>query len=415
LRRTSAAIVIALGLASSALSTTAAAQPRPAQQPVPGQPPPAQPQPVFPPTGPQPPAGQPPGPTVPPGVQPGQPTPAQPPSPGQPPPVDPTQPPGQPGPGPAPPGQPVAPAQPPPGQPPPAQPWYPPPPQYPPPFAWAAPRPEEPKERDGVRDGIPYARHGHFSLDTASFTLGGGELSSVSLVVASSFLLTDQLYFDVRLPLGYTMFNDRAQVALGNTMLGVRAVLPTSSGALWWVLGGGFGLPFLSSESQDIDAYAGPPIPRAFWDHHEYSPDTLPLEFDAAIEAHLGAVTILRFEVEPVTYFPLAGHEQVELVIQHAAEVQFGHAIGGGLRLQGVALPTFDETDIDVISEGDLYQFAMEPFFVIERRSALLRLGLMLPFDEILGPPLASLGGRRSLNGGLGAYGFKLAVGVRLD
>ena len=53
-------------------------------------------------------------------------------------------------------------------------------------------------------------------------------------------------------------------------------------------------------------------------------PMTPPLEFDAAIEAHLGAITILRFEVEPVTYFPVAGHEQVELVIQHAAEVQLG-------------------------------------------------------------------------------------------
>ena len=50
----------------------------------------------------------------------------------------------------------------------------------------------------------------------------------------------------------------------------------------------------------------------------------------------------------------------MEFAFQHAAEIQVGHALGGGLRLQGVALPTFNDVYKNSYAEGDLYQLAME-------------------------------------------------------
>jgi hypothetical protein len=95
------------------------------------------------------------------------------------------------------------------------------------------------------------------------------------------------------------------------------------------------------------------------------------------------------------------------MTVQHAAEFQFGHAIGGGFRLQGVATPT---------DEADAYQLAMEPFLSIERELGFLRLGLMLPLDKVLGPPLASIDGDRRRNqDGLGSWGLLIRTGLRFE
>ncbi|MEJ7734865.1 MAG: hypothetical protein WKG00_37465 [Polyangiaceae bacterium] len=410
MRRLEASLVALL-----VLSAASAARAQPGPPPIP-QPQP-QPMPVPPPTGPQPPQAQP-GPT------PGQPLP---------PPGQPAPPPGQPAP---PPGQPAPPPTPPPPTPPlppvtqPAQPPPQPPPTwgqpspYPPPSAWAQPAPAEPtdeaaEEKRGVRGELPLGRRGQLAFDTATFASGAGGLSTVSLVVDTSFPVAKRTFIDARLPLGYTQLDGESRSVLGNAMVGAHYVGRTSSKRTWWSVGGGFGLPLLDSDAQLPAAYAMPTVPRGLWDMHEYTPDILPFNVAVWVETHIAESTLLRFEVEPVTTFPLAGGDEVELSIQHAVEIQFGHALGGGVRLQGAAFPTYEDTDAPSFARGDLYQLALEPFFVIERRAGFLRTGLMLPLDGVLGPPLGSVADDPDIgeldDDELGAWGFRLTAGVRIE
>jgi hypothetical protein len=270
-----------------------------------------------------------------------------------------------------------------------------------------------------VRVDLPLARRGQLAFDTATFASGRGGLSTLSLVVDTSFPIAKRVFFDARLPLGYTQIDNNSRTVLGNAMVGAHYVGRTSSKRTWWSVGGGFGLPLLDSDAQLAAAYATPAVPRGLWDMHEYTADILPFNVAVWVETHIGESTLLRFEVEPVTTFPLAGGEEVELAIQHAVEIQFGHALGGGVRLQGAAFPTFEDTDTDSFAERDLYQLAFEPFFVIERRAGFLRTGLMLPLDGVLGPPLGSIADDSDIgdlgDDQLGAWGFRLTAGVRIE
>lgn len=261
-----------------------------------------------------------------------------------------------------------------------------------PPPAWGAPPepppppPERPAGRPGVsKAGIPLARRGGLLLDGAAFTSMYGERYGTSLDVTGSLPLTDRSFFDGILPVGFPA------VATGNPMLGVRYVASLSKRA-WLDFGGSLGVPLLSEDAQILLLAA---IARAFWNAHHYTPDVLPLRVGAGFEWHGGPVE-LRIQADPIPMFPVRARDEVELLFQHAVELQVGHGIGGGLRLQGVA------------STGrDAYQTALEPFLSIERDLVFLRTGLVLPLDEALGPPFSTKS--------QGSWGFRLATGVRVD
>ena len=91
--------------------------------------------------------------------------------------------------------------------------------------------------------------------------------------------------------------------------------------------------------------------------------------------------------------------------VQHALEIQAGHEIGGGLRYQGVAIPTdnpgvvgTDNTNFGG-SGTDHYQGALEPFFRLYHDPAFFRLGLLLPLNDPLGLPFDHTWGVRSTIG----------------
>jgi hypothetical protein len=96
---------------------------------------------------------------------------------------------------------------------------------------------------------------------------------------------------------------------------------------------------------------------------------------------------------------------------QHAAEVQIGHEIAGGLRYQGVVVPTHNTnlvgTDASNFPGGtdatDRYQGALEPFFRLYKGPLYLRLGLLLPLDKPLGKPFDH------------TWGVRFATGFTLD
>jgi hypothetical protein len=99
-------------------------------------------------------------------------------------------------------------------------------------------------------------------------------------------------------------------------------------------------------------------------------------------------------QVEPAFFASVGGRDGTGgILFQHGTDIQVGHTLGAGLRFQGVAQSAFD----------DAYQVALEPFFVIERELAFLRLGIMMPLDEYLGPPF------------MRAWGLRLATGIRLE
>jgi hypothetical protein len=278
----------------------------------------------------------------------------------------------------------------------------------PPPLAWqqpappiaygAAPPPAPPVE--GATGGAPLDLQGAIGLDTATFTDGGDAFSAVAIRLLASVPVAHATYLDVRLPLGFTT-DKTTNAVIGNVMLGVHGV--TSIGATTWLsFGGGLGLPLLSGGTQRDKGYGGAQVPNAFWNIHEYFPSIVPLEARVAIEGEAGPVT-LRGELAPVIMIPIGQNDQVEVAIMHSIEAQIGHTFGGGLRLQGVALPTFQHTNRNSLAEGDLYQLAMEPFLVVQQPRYFVRTGLMLPLDSTLGPPL------------VGSFGFRLGFGVRLE
>ncbi|WP_437569737.1 hypothetical protein [Sorangium sp. So ce542] len=255
---------------------------------------------------------------------------------------------------------------------------------------------------DGALGGgtVPRAQRGAIGLETSAFSGGDGDVSGLAVALFARMPFADHTFLDVRVPFGLAM-DERTDAVLGNVMLGAHHVARAGR-KLWITVGGAVGLATLSAQTHDHRSYEPVGASRAYWDLHEYFPSILPIHARFGAEVHLGPV-IGRLQIEPLLYIPLGRNEEYEVAIQHAAEIQIGHAIAGGVRVQGVALPTFDNVGIRHAVARNLYVLALEPFLAIERKAAFLRAGLLLPFDEELGPPLDH------------TWGFHLTAGVRTD
>ncbi|WP_437316257.1 hypothetical protein [Sorangium sp. So ce385] len=247
---------------------------------------------------------------------------------------------------------------------------------------------------------VPLAQRGAIGLETSAFTGGDSDGSGLAVALFARMPFADHTFLDVRVPFGLAM-DERTDAVLGNVMLGAHHVARAGR-KLWITVGGAVGLATLSAQTHDHRSYEPVGASRAYWDLHEYFPSILPIHARFGAEVHLGPL-IGRLQIEPLLYIPLGRNEEYEVAIQHAAEVQIGHGIAGGVRVQGVALPTFDNVGIRHAVARNLYVLALEPFLAIERKAAFLRAGLLLPFDEELGPPLDH------------TWGFHLTAGVRTD
>jgi hypothetical protein len=271
-----------------------------------------------------------------------------------------------------------------------------------PPAGWGPPPPALPRAVSDTlsRDGVPLGLRGAIGIDTSSFTAGDGHVSGLALALAASMPFPGRTALDVRLPFGFSIAED-TDAALGNVTLGAHHIRRVGRRA-WLTAGGAVGLATLSGRTQDNDGYEPLGASRGYWDLHEYFPSILPIQARLGVEAHLGPL-IARGELDPALFIPIGRNDEYEVVLQHAVELQLGHGIGGGLRAQGVALPTFDNVDVRHAVARNLYVLSLEPFLVLERKLSFLRLGLLLPFDEELGPPLDR------------AWGFRFGAGVRVD
>ncbi|WP_437831800.1 hypothetical protein [Sorangium sp. So ce1153] len=237
-------------------------------------------------------------------------------------------------------------------------------------------------------------------METSSFTGGDSDVSGLAIALFARMPFAGHTFLDIRVPFGLAM-DERTDAVLGNVMLGAHHIARAGR-RLWLTVGGAVGLATLSGQTQHHSSYEPVGASRAYWDLHEYFPSILPIHARLGAEGHFGPL-IARAQLEPVLYIPLGRNKEYEVAIQHAAELQIGHGIGGGLRVQGMALPTFDNVSVRHAVARNLYVLALEPFLTIERKLTFIRAGLLLPFDEELGPPLDH------------TWGFRFSAGVHVD
>jgi hypothetical protein len=312
--------------------------------------------------------------------------------PGTPPPGAPGTPPGAPdqpapgqaspfGPAPGAPGQ-AAPGQGGPGQPfpglgAPPQAWQPPPPgAVPPPII-------EEEEGPGIHHGIPFSKRGHIQLEAAGFTRADGQGSLLALGLDIHFPVAHRTFIDARLPM--------ADYFPGNIMLGADRVSKLDPRG-FLAYGLQIGVPLVTS--RPLVAFD---LPNGTWNRHEYQAYFMPIKVGFGYERMFGELVTGRLDLEPILSIPIGKHgDNAGFTFQHALEVQVGHSIGGGVRLQGVAVT-------DALSP-DAYQFAIEPFLALDRRLGYARLGLLMPLaDNESGPAFKQ------------AWGLRLWAGLHLD
>ncbi|APR82374.1 Vegetative cell wall protein gp1 precursor (Hydroxyproline-rich glycoprotein 1) [Minicystis rosea] len=251
-----------------------------------------------------------------------------------------------------------------------------------------------PKLEGVTTGGLPFSQRGGFIADVSAMRFSGASAPSAAIDILARIPLADHTFLDAVIPIGFG--------AIGNPMVGAHHVFRPQD-RFWINLGGAVGVPLVNSDGFDNFQYA-----RAFWDLQEFSRYTIPFVLRFGLEGHAGLFEF-RAQAEPVVGISVkkptgSGSNRANhlFALQHAAEIQIGHAIGGGIRYQGVAIPT----DIAGItsSRQDHYQATMEIFFRIYRDPMFARLGLVLPLDA----PLGEIDDARS-------WGVHVQTGFNLD
>lgn len=245
---------------------------------------------------------------------------------------------------------------------------------------WPSP-PGEAAEIHGVSHGVPWSRRGHIAIDAAGFTQESGNGSLLALGLDVHIPVARTTFIDARLPM--------AGIYPGNIMLGADHVAKLGR-AGFLTFGGQLGLPLVTNGNA-VDFS----LPNGTWNVHEYDAHFMPIKLHGGYERATKLLEI-RLDLEPILLLPVGNSQEVNFIFQHAAELQFGHTIGGGLRAQGVAVTSgvFD----------DAYQFSVEPFLIVRRKLGFARIGLMLPLDEsVAGPAFEQ------------AWGLRLFTGMHID
>jgi hypothetical protein len=232
---------------------------------------------------------------------------------------------------------------------------------------------------------VPFAQRGRVALELAYGLIAENLRSDNSDFESRAVAMVDAVipiarasFFEVRAPLSLVR-------AFGSPSFGLHHVAEVGEGT-WVTAGGAISFPFTTEDYEFRElAYL-----RAFWDAQYFSGPLLPFAAKIGVEHHSG-IFGFRLELQPALWILIGdAHEQVGGAFAHAIELQLGHEVGGGLRLQGVAASSAGARG-DLL-EDDPYQLALQPFFTLHRDEASLRFGLLLPLDEALGPPFERSG-----------------------
>jgi hypothetical protein len=262
-----------------------------------------------------------------------------------------------------------------------------------PPIGWGPPPLPPPPLQDpappaGISEnGLPNHQRGRVGFDTGGCLNTRGQSCGAFANLVATLPLTDALMFATTVPLSVGQ-----EVAFGNPGIGAHYVGRVTK-KLWITGGGELGIPLTPDPRTAPLPIIKAALPKALWDTHHYFPDIVPVRFLFALEYHASIVE-LRFELEPAVWAPVGNNDDVDGTFNHSAEIQLGHEIGGGVRLQGVVYGPTEEN----------YQLALHPFFGIEKQLGYLRTGPMIPFiDGLGGPPFEE------------SWGWLLETGIRID
>ncbi len=244
------------------------------------------------------------------------------------------------------------------------------PPAPPPPPPASAPSPAElppaaeaPAETEKPKP-LPYAMKGGFELGVSALKFGrASDPVPTALVLGAHLPIATGTFVDARLPL--------ALATLGNPQVGVHHARAIGDG-VWLSVGGSVGLPLVTDNS-----YSTFQVATTFFNISDFARDLMPFAVRAALEVH-ASIAELRFQAEPLWGVSTRTNPEHFFAVQHAFEAQIGHAIGAGLRYQGVAFGT------NPLRSGDYYQGAVEPFVRAAYGALLARLGVIFPIDTPL-------------------------------
>ncbi|MFO0550932.1 MAG: hypothetical protein U0271_21255 [Polyangiaceae bacterium] len=257
-----------------------------------------------------------------------------------------------------------------------------------------ATEPESPQSPNSMRGGAA-AEVAFYSAELGSQTEG-----SVVFAVTGSVPLGARTYLDGRIPFGIGVedWEDSGPTTepfFGNVQVGAHHVLRLVPDRLWLSLGGLFVLPTTTpAANRGLERLLT--APRGFWDSQDFLVWPLGVKTSLQLEGKAGSYVSLRGVLDAILIPQLTEREgDLRFILQHAAEVFFGQEIGGGLRVQGVFVPT-EKNDY-----ADTYraQFALEPYAAYEGNLFRARLGLMIPLTEPLGPPFVEGWGLRFSGG----------------
>ncbi len=255
----------------------------------------------------------------------------------------------------------------------------------------------EPIAEGVASGGLPRGWRGGLGLSTYAFSAADEDAAGGGVDLDVSIGLSPRTFVDLRMPMGIN-----TGVALGNPSFGLRHAYVLSPSKAWLELTVGLGVPILLEDSAFRPAYEGALVGRGLWDFQDFWPRAIPLRVGARTELFGGSLVAFRAMLDLVL-LPPVGDNDFELVTQHAVELQLGRITGGGLRVQGVALPTFDDTDVRSSFEGDLYQLAVEPFFSYQGEQLFARAGILMPLDGLLGPAFVE------------SWAYRLSAGFHVD
>jgi len=206
--------------------------------------------------------------------------------------------------------------------------------------------------RGGIEVGVSALKFGRAS-----------QLVPTAMLLGAHLPVAEGTFVDLRLPF--------AVATLGNPQVGAHHARALADG-VWLSVGGSLGLPLVTDGPND---YAPFQVATAFTNFSDFHRDLVPFAVRAGLEVH-ASVAELRFQAEPL--WGVSTRDEHFFAFQHAFEAQLGHALGAGLRYQGVAFGT------NPARSGDYYQGAVEPFVRAAYGALLGRFGVVFPLDTPL-------------------------------
>lgn len=243
------------------------------------------------------------------------------------------------------------------------------------------------------------AQHGGWTPRTQGNRIGGDfgiwptdTIKTLPFAIVGQLQITRVLHLDFEVPWAIAVstpeFGDGDSEAIfGNPTFGLHYGGMLSRRVALYAGGTISVSPNLDSDISDNLVASLATGANAYGDLHRYVPEYIFVRPRVGVEIQGAPFFYYRGELVPMILGPLGENvRNAEFVIEtlHDFEFRARSGVGGGVRLQGVFLATFDR---GFDNNEDTSQLAMEPFFAYEPPDGhfYARVGLLIALDEPLG------------------------------